>query len=261
MVEAWAEKRVVISPDPTALADSVAARFLNRVAKRVDERRARPHLAHRRHHGLRGARGGGAQPAPRPHRLVARALLVERRALRAPRRRRPQREAGARGAARRARHPRREHPRRSPRATTASIWMPRPQRYAAELAALRRRRRTVAVVRRVLPRRRTRRAHRVAVPRPPRDPHHRPRGRRGARLPQAAAGARQHDPPGHQQLAARLDGALRRRQGVGARASPSPGRATRACRPPAPRGASARCSSSTRPPPSQVPPELIDREY
>lgn len=37
MVEAWAEKRVVISPDPSALADAVAARFLNRVAKRVDE--------------------------------------------------------------------------------------------------------------------------------------------------------------------------------------------------------------------------------
>ena len=37
MVEAWAEKRVVISPDPAALADSVAARFLSRVAKRADE--------------------------------------------------------------------------------------------------------------------------------------------------------------------------------------------------------------------------------
>ncbi len=37
MVEAWAEKRVVISPDSGALADSVAARFLQRVAKRVDE--------------------------------------------------------------------------------------------------------------------------------------------------------------------------------------------------------------------------------
>ncbi|GAA1987940.1 6-phosphogluconolactonase [Microbacterium pumilum] len=36
MVEAWAEKRVVISPDPTTLADSVAARLLNRVAKRLD---------------------------------------------------------------------------------------------------------------------------------------------------------------------------------------------------------------------------------
>ncbi|WP_169582844.1 MULTISPECIES: 6-phosphogluconolactonase [Microbacterium] len=37
MVEAWAEKRVVISPDTSTLADSVAARFLNRVCKRVDE--------------------------------------------------------------------------------------------------------------------------------------------------------------------------------------------------------------------------------
>lgn len=37
MVEAWAEKRVVISPDPSTLADSVAARFLSRVAKRVDD--------------------------------------------------------------------------------------------------------------------------------------------------------------------------------------------------------------------------------
>jgi 6-phosphogluconolactonase len=37
MVEAWAEKRVVISPDQQTLAESVAARFLSRVAKRVDE--------------------------------------------------------------------------------------------------------------------------------------------------------------------------------------------------------------------------------
>ncbi|MCP2637060.1 6-phosphogluconolactonase [Microbacterium sp. HD4P20] len=37
MVEAWAEKRVVISPDPSTLADSVAARFLSRVAKRTGE--------------------------------------------------------------------------------------------------------------------------------------------------------------------------------------------------------------------------------
>ncbi|WP_194408702.1 6-phosphogluconolactonase [Microbacterium cremeum] len=37
MVEAWAEKRVVISPDPAKLAESVAARFLSRVAKRTDE--------------------------------------------------------------------------------------------------------------------------------------------------------------------------------------------------------------------------------
>ncbi|MDY0909908.1 6-phosphogluconolactonase [Microbacterium sp. CFBP9034] len=37
MVEGWAEKRVVITPDPSALAESVAARFLNRVTKRVDQ--------------------------------------------------------------------------------------------------------------------------------------------------------------------------------------------------------------------------------
>ncbi|WP_137845978.1 6-phosphogluconolactonase [Microbacterium sp. 2FI] len=37
MVEEWAEKRVVIGSDPAALAESVAARFLSRVAKRVDE--------------------------------------------------------------------------------------------------------------------------------------------------------------------------------------------------------------------------------
>lgn len=36
MVEGWAEKRVVISPDPAALAESVAPRFLSRVAKRVE---------------------------------------------------------------------------------------------------------------------------------------------------------------------------------------------------------------------------------
>lgn len=37
MPEGWAEKRVVISPDPAALAESVAAKFLGRVIKRVDE--------------------------------------------------------------------------------------------------------------------------------------------------------------------------------------------------------------------------------
>ncbi|WP_347978914.1 6-phosphogluconolactonase [Microbacterium sp. ProA8] len=37
MPEGWAEKRVIISSDPAALVDSVAPRFLNRVAKRVDE--------------------------------------------------------------------------------------------------------------------------------------------------------------------------------------------------------------------------------
>ncbi|KRB38173.1 UNVERIFIED_CONTAM: 6-phosphogluconolactonase [Microbacterium sp. SLM126] len=37
MVEAWAEKRVVISHDPSSLAESVATRFLSRVSKRVEE--------------------------------------------------------------------------------------------------------------------------------------------------------------------------------------------------------------------------------
>ncbi|WP_426325311.1 6-phosphogluconolactonase [Microbacterium sp. E-13] len=37
MADGWAEKRVVISPDPIALADSVAARFVHRVSKRLDE--------------------------------------------------------------------------------------------------------------------------------------------------------------------------------------------------------------------------------
>ncbi|MGZ0710992.1 6-phosphogluconolactonase (plasmid) [Coraliomargarita sp. W4R53] len=36
MVEAWAEKFVVIGPDPATLASSVADRFLDRVAKRAD---------------------------------------------------------------------------------------------------------------------------------------------------------------------------------------------------------------------------------
>ena len=35
MAEFWTEKRVVISSDPTSLAESVAARFLSRVAKRT----------------------------------------------------------------------------------------------------------------------------------------------------------------------------------------------------------------------------------
>ncbi|GAA1949785.1 6-phosphogluconolactonase [Microbacterium deminutum] len=38
-VEAWAEKRVVISADADALADSVATRFLGRMSKRVDDDR------------------------------------------------------------------------------------------------------------------------------------------------------------------------------------------------------------------------------
>lgn len=37
MPEGWAEKRVIIHPDPAALAESVAPRFLRRVATRVDE--------------------------------------------------------------------------------------------------------------------------------------------------------------------------------------------------------------------------------
>ena len=37
MPEGWAEKRVIISSDPAALVDSVAPRFLSRVSKRVDE--------------------------------------------------------------------------------------------------------------------------------------------------------------------------------------------------------------------------------
>lgn len=37
MPEGWAEKRVVISSDPSALAESVAPRFLSRVEKRVAE--------------------------------------------------------------------------------------------------------------------------------------------------------------------------------------------------------------------------------
>ena len=39
MVEAWAEKRVVIFADAAILAEAVAARFLSRVAKRVEEGR------------------------------------------------------------------------------------------------------------------------------------------------------------------------------------------------------------------------------
>ena len=37
MPEGWAEKRVIISSDPAALAESVAPRFLSRVIKRIDE--------------------------------------------------------------------------------------------------------------------------------------------------------------------------------------------------------------------------------
>ncbi|WP_374312771.1 6-phosphogluconolactonase [Microbacterium sp.] len=37
MVEAWAEKRVVIAADGPTLAEAVAARFLSRVSKRVEE--------------------------------------------------------------------------------------------------------------------------------------------------------------------------------------------------------------------------------
>jgi 6-phosphogluconolactonase len=53
MVEAWAEKRVVIFGDATMLAEAVATRFLSRVAKRVEEGR----LAHV---SLTGGTMGGA---------------------------------------------------------------------------------------------------------------------------------------------------------------------------------------------------------
>lgn len=53
MTEVWAEKRVVIEPDSGTLAESVAARFLNRVRKRV----ANGRLAHI---SLTGGSMGGA---------------------------------------------------------------------------------------------------------------------------------------------------------------------------------------------------------
>jgi 6-phosphogluconolactonase len=67
MPEGWAEKRVVISPDPTALADSVAPRFLSRVAKRLDEGK----LAHVSLTGgsMGGAVLGAAARNPRAARL------------------------------------------------------------------------------------------------------------------------------------------------------------------------------------------------
>ena len=175
MAEFTIEKRVVISADPAALAESVAARFVHRLAKCSADGRAR---ACRRSPAGRWARAvlAAAAPslAPRPRRLVARALLVGRRAVRPARRRRPQREAGARGAAGRPRHSRGQHPRGGRRATRGSTWMPPPTRYAAELARFPQADGTaVAVVRHLLPRSRTGRAHRVAVPRPAGDPDHR----------------------------------------------------------------------------------------
>lgn len=53
MTEFSSEKRVVVSADPAALAQSVAARFLNRVAKRADEGRTV-------HVSLTGGSMGGA---------------------------------------------------------------------------------------------------------------------------------------------------------------------------------------------------------
>lgn len=67
MVEAWAEKRVVISPDAATLADAVATRFLSRVAKRLDEGKVA-------HISLTGGSMGSAVLAaaarsPRVHRI------------------------------------------------------------------------------------------------------------------------------------------------------------------------------------------------
>ena len=112
MVEAWAEKRVVISPDPAELAESVAATVPQSRRQARGRGQPRPYLAHRRDDGLRGAGGRIAQRTPGSDRLVARALLVERRAVRPPRRRRPQREQARAALLDALDIPAGEHPRR-----------------------------------------------------------------------------------------------------------------------------------------------------
>ncbi|GAA1468213.1 6-phosphogluconolactonase [Microbacterium thalassium] len=67
MTEVWAEKRVVIAPDPGTLAESVASRFLTRVRKRVANGR-------QAHISLTGGSMGGAVLAaaarhPRVHEI------------------------------------------------------------------------------------------------------------------------------------------------------------------------------------------------
>ena len=71
-----------------------------------------------------------------------------------------------------------------------------------------------------VPRRRSRRAHRVAVPAPVGNPGHRPHRDRRARFAEAAARAAQPHASGHQRVAAHLAGAGRGRQGLGARTRP-----------------------------------------
>ena len=176
MAEFWSEKRVVISPDAASLADSVAARLLGRLAKQTAD-------GLDAHVSLTGGSMGGAvlaaaakHPEAREGRLVARPLLVERRALGPARRRRPQREAGSRGAPRPARAARRQHP-RDRRERRRSRTGCRGRGVCRRARALRLGRgRCLAVLRRVLPRRRPRRAHRVAVPGSRRDPRDRPSG-------------------------------------------------------------------------------------
>ncbi len=116
----------------------------------------------------------------------------------------------------------------------------------------------------LLPRSRTRMAHIASLfPDRTRDPRHRPLGRRRCTTPRAPARARHDDPTGDQQLEARVDGALGRRQGLRARRLATRGRELRErCRRPARKGRKrtvffvdrggglARCRH-----------ELIDREY
>ena len=222
-------------------------------------RRGRQHGARRRSPAARWASrccaAAGAAPAPRPGRLVARALLVERRALRRRADDADRNEKQARDALLDAtRHPRREHPRDGRAATTASTWMPRPSAYAAELArsprtTARRGRRSTsassASVRTVTSRRCSptapRSRSRIAWPSPVRDSPKPPPERLTLTRPVinvvAAGVARARRAPTRRPRSDSL----------------SPARATRACRPPARRAASARSSSSTRRPPSQVP--------
>ena len=183
MVEAWAEKRVVISPDPTELAES------GRRAVPQPRRQARGRAAVSP--TSRSPADPWAPPCSRPHPAARAAIASTGRACTS---------GGATSGSSRAPTTIGTRSRPVPHCSTHSTSRTTnihavaasddgidldaaATRYAEELARFARRRRPLAVVRHLLPRRRSGRPHRVAVPRPARDPDHRPGGGRRCATP------------------------------------------------------------------------------
>ena len=240
------ERRVLVHPDKASTRGLRRGAIHHEDARHPRRAGGGTRRAHRRLDGRCGARGRRRITRAHIDRLVARALLVGRRAL------------GARPATPSATTSRRASPCSTtstcPRRTCTRSRPPSraldldeaADAYAAELAAARRRRARAPDLRHHVPRRRTRRPHRVAVPAPLGHPGHRPHGDRRAQLAQAAARAAQPHAPGDQLVAARSGSCWPAPTRPRRSDSPSPARAATRCRSPASRAVAARCSSSTR---------------